>query len=580
MSSLRRRDVLALGAAGLASCARSQTPYFGSTALPPTRRLVHALQGEPLTLDPALSNGSMEFLVIPALLEGLTQYHPHGPQPMAALATHYVASPDATRFTFYLRGHPSPVGTPLPNADSLPAEFTRGRRPAPDGVAARWSDGRPITADDFVYSWRRFLHPRTAAPLGYQLYYVSNAEEVFSGKRRPDELGVRSLDDFTFQVDLRSPTPFFLNLITQYIFHPVPRHAIEAARRNGDESSWTRPGQMLSSGPFLLSRHRPNEELVAVRNPLYYDAGLVGIDELRFVPVVDGATMLDLYKAGDLAAVPGVSFPSLFIPVVGRKRDFHTEPGFGTITSVMSVTRPPLDNILLRYALNMATEKKPLCDFMGGGRVPACNLVPRIPDYPAPASLPVEIDGQTYDVLKFDLEGARALLAKSGAGSPVIPYHYGILPDNTQKAEMLQQQWLHKLGVRLTLTPHEFNAQWAMVLSGEYSGLADFAFLPLYFDPNPFLDPFVAQGSGNPSGWSDPAFAPMLAGANQTLDRGERMKRLAACEERLLRAMPLIPMFFDSWAYLCKPFMRGLTSNLFDTRAFKYAWIDMDWRPA
>jgi oligopeptide transport system substrate-binding protein len=290
--------------------------------------------------------------------------------------------------------------------------------------------------------------------------------------------------------------------------------------------------------------------------------------------------MVDLYKSGDLAAVPGVGFPSLFIPAVGRKRDFHTEPGFGTITSVMSVTRPPLDNILLRYALSMAIEKQSFCDFLGGGRVPASNLVPPIPGYPAPASVRVDIDGHTHDVLKFDVEAARALLAKAGAGAPAIPYHYGVLPDNAEKAEMLQQQWLHNLGIRLILTPHEFNAHWSMVLSGEYSGLADYAFLPLYFDPNPFLDAFLTPGSGNPTGWTDPAFAPMLAEANRTLDRSERMRRLATCEERLLRGMPLIPMFFDSWAYLCKPFMRGLTSNLFDTRAFKYAWIDKDWRPA
>jgi ABC-type transport system substrate-binding protein len=109
MSSWRRREVLALGAAGLSCCTPSQTEYFGSTALPPARRLVHTLPGEPETLDPALSTGSMEFWVIPALLEGLTQYHPRLPQPMAALATHYDASPEQTQFTFYLRGHPAPA---------------------------------------------------------------------------------------------------------------------------------------------------------------------------------------------------------------------------------------------------------------------------------------------------------------------------------------------------------------------------------------------------------------------------------------------------------------------------------------
>src|SRR6185503_19305836 len=113
-----RREVLALGAGGLASCMPTRTEYFGSTALPPARLLVHTLPGEPETLDPALSTGSMEFWVIPALLEGLTQYHPRLPEPMAALATHFEASPDRTQFTFYLRGHPAPGGNALPNSDS------------------------------------------------------------------------------------------------------------------------------------------------------------------------------------------------------------------------------------------------------------------------------------------------------------------------------------------------------------------------------------------------------------------------------------------------------------------------------
>jgi oligopeptide transport system substrate-binding protein len=541
---------------------------------------VHTLPVEPESLDPALSTGSSEFWVIPALLEGLTQYHPRLPQPMAALATHYEVSADAGRFTFYLRGHSSPRGTALPNGDSLPEEFTRGRRAAPDGVPARWSDGRILTAHDFVYSWRRFLHPKTAGPMAYQLYYVLNAEEINTGQRHSDELGVRALDDFTFQVDLRSPTPFFLHLITQYIFSPVPSHAVEATRQPGNESSWTQPGKMISSGPFLLKEWRRYELISAVRNPLYYDSGMVDIEELCFTPVADGTTAVNLYKVGEVAAMPGVSFPYLFIRAMGGKRDFHTEPAFGVFCPVMSVQKPPLDNVLLRFALNMATEKQAFCDVLGGGRLPARNVVASVPGYRGPESVMVEIDGRPHNVLKFDPEGARAMLAKAGIRSLEITFHFPQLPESTPRAEMLRQQWQRNLGIRLKLAPREFNVHWSMVLAGEYSGVADYAFLPLYYDPNPFLDPFMTPGEGNPSGWTDKEFRSMLAEANRTLDRADRMTRLAACEERLLRNMPLIPIYFDAWAYLRKPFVRGLTSNLFDTRAFKYAWIDREWRTA
>jgi ABC-type oligopeptide transport system substrate-binding subunit len=118
-----------------------------------------------------------------------------------------------------------------------------------------------------------------------------------------------------------------------------------------------------------------------------------------------------------------------------------------------------------------------------------------------------------------------------------------------------------------------------MVMDGEYAGLADFAFLPNYFDPNPFLDPFLTVGSGNPTGWTDGEYRTMLADANRTLQPNERMAKLANCERRLLAAMPFIPTYFDKLEYLVKPFVKGLTSNVFDLRSFKYTWIDRDWKP-
>jgi oligopeptide transport system substrate-binding protein len=266
--------------------------------------------------------------------------------------------------------------------------------------------------------------------------------------------------------------------------------------------------------------------------------------------------------------------------MLARKRDFHTEPAFGSICAAVSVQKPPLNNVLLRYALNMATEKQPICDFLGGGRLPASNLVASVPGYPAPKSRFVKIDGRSIDVLKFDVECARALLAKTGLGPIEITYHFPQFPETAARAELLRQQWQRNLGIRLKLVQRESNAHWSMVLAADFTGVADFAFLPLYFDPNPFLDPFISAGAGNPSGWTDEAFRQMLADANGTLDRAQRMKKLAGCEARLLGEMPLIPMYFDVWAYLRKPYVRGLTSNLFDTRSFKYAWIDRNWRAA
>jgi oligopeptide transport system substrate-binding protein len=505
---------------------------------------------------------------------------------MAGLATHYEANADFTQFRFYLRGHPRPRGIRLPGAADLPDRFARGRKASPDFLPARWSDGRLITAHDFVFSWRRFVDPDTAAPLRFQFTLLRNAPEILSGKRPAEELGVHASDEFTFVVDLGSSASFFLEFITSYLYSAVPRHALEAARKA--ESSWTEPHHIVTSGAFTMREYRPYEKIVLVRNPHYYDASLVDLDELTFLPVVDGTTVMNLYRAGEADATPGLGLSPLFTTVLSRKKDYHSGPGFGTIFPCINTRRAPFDNVLLRYALNMATDKKTVADFYGPGNEPARSLIAPLPGYTQPRTLNINMDGYRYDVLSFNLECARALLAKGGFPGGLIPngarlevpYHFPILPDTLLKAQMIQQQWLHSLNVDVKLFPREFNVHWRMVLEADYRGIAEYAVFPLYLDPNGFLDQFPSDSSGNPARWSDPGYAADLAAANAILSRTERLKRLADCERRLLGAMPFLPLFHTAFSFLCKPYVRGLTSHLFDVRAYKYVWIDTKWRPS
>lgn len=189
--------------------------------------------------------------------------------------------------------------------------------------------------------------------------------------------------------------------------------------------------------------------------------------------------------------------------------------------------------------------------------------------------------------MSFNPEAARRLLDKAGFSGGAregrqleIVYHFAVFPETKLKSEILQQEWQRHLGIRVSLMVRAFDTHWNMVLEDAYAGVADFAFLPNYFDPNPFLDPFITAGDGNSSGWTDPVFASMLADANRTLDPQQRLAKLSGCEKHLLRAMPVLPLYTDVWALLQKPFVRGLTSNLFDIRAFKYSWIDTNWRVA
>src|SRR5262249_9850060 len=162
-----------------------------------------------------------------------------------------------------------------------------------------------------------------------------------------------------------------------------------------------------------------------------------------------------------------------------------------TVFPCVSTRRAPFDNVLLRYAMNMATDKRALTDFLGPGYTPARSLIAPLPEYAPPDRLNVEIDGRVYNVLSFNVEAARSLLAKAGFGGGVshsgnkleITHHFPILPETRPKAEILQQQWLHHLNIRVKLAAREFNVHWRMVLEADYTGIADYAVWPLYLDP-------------------------------------------------------------------------------------------------
>src|SRR5262249_24241472 len=352
---MTRRSLLTAVPAMLAACGRGDGAYFGRTEPPRTQRLVYLIGAEPGTLDPAMSPDLWEGYIVHALFEGLTTFHPQMTRAMAALATHYEVSPDGLLYTLYLRGHPAPRGERLPNTSTLRDEYLTGRlgedyargRPAPpDHMPARWSDGTIITAHDFVYSWRRALDPSLAATYAYLMSYIRGAEEVNSGKLPVEGLAVRATGDFSLQVALRNATSFFLELISHRVFCPTPRHAIEAARASGSESAWTEPGRMVTSGPFALAGHKANEKIVLVKDPYYYEAGIVALDTVVFFPVIDGATVLNLYRAGE-ASVAQPGLPQV-LPALSRKRDFRAHGSYGTIYPLINVTKPPFNDVRAR----------------------------------------------------------------------------------------------------------------------------------------------------------------------------------------------------------------------------------------
>jgi ABC-type oligopeptide transport system substrate-binding subunit len=439
-----------------------------------------------------------------------------------------------------------------------------------------WSDGSPVTARDFVYSWRRFVAPATAAPMASYLAPVAGAEAIMKGSKPPDSLAVRAVDDFTFQFDLAAPAPFFLKLLWQPILAAVPRQAIEAARRRGSPSSWTEAGHYVSSGPFVLREWKPYDRIVLNRNSRYWEAESVAMEEVVFLPISNGTTNLNLYRAGGMQSMDPRLIPPTLIPALAGKKDFVTAPALRTFWFLLNLHTPPLDHPAVRYALNMATDKSAVVKFLGAGQKPANGVVPPLDGYPPLTSLPVSIQGRSLNILGFNPRVARELLRAEGINDLTLSMTIPTLPNIREVALIVQRQWRDYAGVQIALSEEGVPEWFERLAEKRYAHVTQDSWTARCADPTEYLGYFGHHWSA----WIDPAFDREYARGNAIIDPAARMRALSDCEAKLIRAMPVIPIFHDSWTYLEAPYLRGLKPNPFAAPQFKYAWIDTNWRPS
>jgi oligopeptide transport system substrate-binding protein len=425
------------------------------------------------------------------------------------------------------------------------------------------------------------IDPATAAAFAYVLYYVRNGREIQKGQKAAAELGVRALDDFTFEVELDRPSPLFLKLTGSIALGAVPRQAVEAAKQRGAEAKWVQPENIVSSGAFRLKEWRPYERLVLERSPAYYEADEVSLEEVQFLSVERPSTIVDLYQAGEVHSMPGERLPVQFASLLEGRRDFCQAPAVFGVWALMNTRRPPFDDPLVRYAVNMAIDKRRFANVLGSGRIPAKGFVPPMPGYPNPDEATVRVGGRDHNVLEHNPEAARALLAASRYGSGgrlKLRYLSAALPLSSMISMMLRQELRDVLGAELSIDVQEFTVAMRSELELTYEGLADGGDWGTYVDPTFFLDKYLSDSGNNCTGWRDPRYDAMLAEANSTLDSGDRMRKQADCERHMLCSMPIVPLCYNTWSYLQKPFVRGLPFNLLDLRLFKYASIDTNWR--
>lgn len=385
-----------LAAALILSACQSDRRFLGDKRPPAVQRLVFANYGEPATLDPALVSVVFDATIEQALFEGLAVNNPVTSLPMAGIATHYRVSADGREHIFYLRGNPIPRGTRLDDIASLPTEFSHGARAPADSITALWTDGSVVTAAHFVYAWQRVVDPRTASPSASDLAVILNAPDIVAGKRSRDQLGVEAVDDFTLPVRLEAPAPYFLSLVAQCDFLPVRRDTVVGRER------------VVGNGPFVLREWRPYDQVRVAKNSDYYAADLVRLDEVTFEPLKDSAAV-NLYRAGLVHDMSGYSLPSVLLPALQHNLDLRRDAQNSLFHLLMNLHRPPFDNNIVRWVVNMALDKRAIADFSFGKG--AKQLVPGIPGYTPPGSLMVTVGGK-----KFEHPGLRSVWSRGVTG--------------------------------------------------------------------------------------------------------------------------------------------------------------------
>lgn len=640
--------LVTLGAiAAACSTSAKNDPYFGKI-MPPEGQVLRYITGaEPQTLDPQYMTGQPESRIAVALYDGLVEYEETTMNPRPSLAKSWETNADGTVWTFHLRDD------------------------------AKWTDGEPLNAHDFVYSWRRALSPEFAAPNASLMYYLKNGQSYNeqaayvrdpktgkfateadlerAGKDGPinytgaqpqkyisapegtksaqattenkqagavapsegqesakpakdkylfvpddaesrdkllngepakgkagkpelarflagkefvpvtkEDLGVRAIDDLTFEVTLEAPTAFFIKTTLHQFFRPVPEQAI---KKWGD-TLWVKPEHIVTSGAFKLEEWKPYEQIVVVKDPNFWDAANTKLSKIIFPATEQLTTAMNLYKAGEIDCTQSNEVPPPWRNQLKEtKRDYKYGPYLQIEFLAIKTTMPPLNDVRVRKALSMAINRQIIAD-QAPGRQPLTAFTPKMEGYE-------NAQGNGYNP-----DAARKLLAEAGfpdgKGFPEIEILYNTAESNKQTQEFVQSMLQRELKIKVELT----NVEWRVYLEKtrstkmEYKGLARRGWIGDYVDPNTFLELMTSGSANNGTGWSDKKYDQMLFAANAETDLAKRAKMLQETEAYMLERQPVIPLFVGPSSFMCKPYVKNLVPNLLDQHDWRGVYID------
>lgn len=530
------RGLAALLAAGAAGCS-SNAPERGDAQPVASGRLRRQIEDAASTLDPALNTEIPAQRVIDDLFEGLVRLDAAG-NAVPAMARRWTQSADGLRWTFELRDD------------------------------ARWSNGDPLTAHDFVYAWRRLVDPATRSRSVQQAGPIAGALEIVKGDARPDALGVEALGDHALEIRLVQRTPWLLYLLTNNFLMPIHRATIE---RHG--LAWTRVENIVTNGPFRLESARVNGAINLVRNPLHPEREQIRLDAVTYFPIDDRGAASSRYLAGDLDLTDAFQLDDIgWLRQRLQPGELRLSPYFGVVMFGLLSSRPPFDSQPLRLAMNLAIDREVLTrKLLRGVYLPAWNVVPPIPGYtpdvPEWASWPTE----------RRIARARELYAEAGYSRehPLvveIAYSAGD-PDTDRTLEALSAMWRSTLGADVRLAGEDFRV---LVQNRELAKHELYwnAWIGDYPDPLAFLELLRSHSGQNFGKYDNPRFEQRLVEALASSDDGERVAHYAAAERFLNDDAINLPVYFYQSRHLVKPDVRGWQDNPMDRQASRNLWLE------
>lgn len=518
-----------------------------STANPASAQVLRISQrNEPTDLDPATASLPDEFFVIRALSEGLLVPNPEGGAPLPAAAQRYEVSNDGLTYTFHLRSN------------------------------AHWSNGEPVTAEDFVASYQRVLTPTTAAPKAHLFYAVANARAFVTGQLTDfAQVGIRALDASTLVITLAEPVADFPLYVASGPWIPVNPRAVQQHGRK-----WTQPEHYVGNGPFTLAEWRSQQRIVVRRNPQYHDAAGIKLAEIQFVRVDNQETEERAYRAGQIDVTMAVPQAKLEVYAKQHADELHRAPLAETRFISFNTTRPPLNDPRVRRALSLAIDRDQIVTrVLRGGQLPAERFL-------SPALLdgreitPGELSSKTPTSAAdpstqayrhtFNPTEAKALLAAAGfpggKGFPRLEFSGW---DRNPTLEAVQQMWQQVLGIEVELAIREAKVHLAALHSGGY----DIAFVTNLLDirdPVAALHDFTTGASNNFPHWESPEFDRLVheAGSGQP-----HRDALIQAERLLLQSAAAAPVYFNVQNWLMSPRVKGWEQDALWSRRYNDVWI-------